>query len=227
MRSLRYIFAIPFVFLSYCLPAQVKFSLATNFSVLRNFDGVQKFTVAGQTVIPQWHLDKKTTFYSSFSYYANGKYKGTLLATAKSSSTLPQTFIFTSKSEMKLREISLGIKRYLIGTYDKLEKFNLYGAAGFGLIPGNATNNFLTMVDTSIYSVANNIANGSGDFKRLTFDLTGGVEFPVSYEMYVYSELRAHIPASGYPNNYLLKTTNTPFPLTINLGIRVLFDADP
>lgn len=227
MKSLRYIFIILFVSFYCCLPAQVKFSLATNISALHNFDGVQKFTVAGQTVIPQWHLDKKTTLYSWFSYHANGKYRHSLVADAKSTATLPQTFTFTTRSEMKLRQLSLGVKRYFIGNYDKLEKFNLYGAAGFGLLLGNATNNFLTVIDTSLYTVRNNIVNGSGDFKRLTFDLTGGVEFPLSYEIFLYSEIRTYIPASNYPSNYLLKTNNAPFPVSINLGIRVLFNADP
>jgi hypothetical protein len=36
-----------------------------------------------------------------------------------------------------------------------------------------------------------------------------------------------HIPTTDYPNNYLLKNSNAPFVAGINLGIRVLFNADP
>lgn len=207
--------------------AQVKFSLATDLSMLHNFDGKQKFTVIGQSVVPQWHFDKKTTVYAWFTYHANGKYKSTLVATAKSASTSPQSFSFTNNSEMRLRQFSLGAKKYLIGSFDKLERFSLYAGAGFGLIIGTASNNFSAIVDTALYNVQNNVVNGSGDFKRLTFDILAGFDFPVSYEVFVYSEIRMHIPTTNYPNSYLLKNSNAPFLGGINLGIRVLFNADP
>lgn len=128
---------------------------------------------------------------------------------------------------MRLRQFSLGIKRYFFGSAEKLEKFNLYGAAGFGLISGSATNNFSAAVDTSLYLVQDNILNGSGDFKRLTFDIAAGWELPVGYEIFVFSEARIHLPTTSYPNGYLLKNKNAPLPGTINFGIRVLFNAEP
>lgn len=195
--------------------------------MLHNFDGRQKFTVVGQSVIPQWHIDQKTTVYAWFTYHANGKYKSTLVATAKSPATQPQTISFESKSEMSLRQFSLGVKKYFIGSFERLEEFSVYGAGGFGLIIGTASNNFSRFIDTSLYTVQNNVVNGSGDFKRLTLDLVGGIEFPVSYEIFVYSEIRMHIPTTNYPNSYLLKNSNAPFLAGINLGLRVLFNADP
>lgn len=128
---------------------------------------------------------------------------------------------------MRLRQFSVGIKKYLIGSFDKLENFSLYGTAGFGLIIGTALNNFSTPVDTSRYTVQNNVVNGSGDFKRLTLDLATGIDFPVSYEVFIYTEIRMHIPTTNYPNSYLLKNSNAPFLGGINIGIRVLFNADP
>jgi hypothetical protein len=210
-----------------CLQAQVKFSAATDISLLHNFDDKQKFTVVGQSVIPQWHVDKRTTLYAWFTYHANGRYNNTLLATAKTPATQPQTISFVNKSEMRLRQFSLGVKKYFIGSFEELEGFNLYGAAGFGLIIGTASNNFSTNIDTSLYNIQNNVVHGSGDFKRLSLDLVGGVEFPVAFETFVYSEIRMHIPTTDYPNNYLLKNSNAPFVAGINLGIRVLFNADP
>ena len=205
----------------------MKFSLASDISLLHNFDGKQKFTTIGQTVLPQWHLDKKVTVYAWFTYHANGKYKSNLIASAKSTSTQPQTISFTNQSEMRLRQFSIGVRKYFIGSYDRMEKFNLYGAGGFGLILGSASNTFSQEIDTSLYSIQNNIVYGAGDFKRLTLDLIGGAEFPVSYEMFVYTEMRLHIPTTNYPNNYLLKNSNAPFLAGINLGIRILFNADP
>ena len=206
---------------------QPRFSLSTDVSVLHNFDSKQKFTVVGQTIIPQFHFDKKNTGYIWFTYHGNGKYKSTLNATAKSSSSFPQSFNFTNQSEMRLRQFSLGLKRFLKGGYDDLTKFNIYTTVGFGLIIGGASNTFPANVDTSLYYIQNNIMNGSGDFKRLTFDLGGGFEFPVSYEIFIYSEIRMQIPTTCYPNNYLLKNSNSPFVGTFNFGIRVSFSADP
>lgn len=227
VRLIQHIFLFAFLGWTGCVQAQVKFSIATDLSFLRNFDGRQKFTVAGQSLIPQWHLDKKTTLYAWFSYHANGKYKSNLTATAKSSATQPQTIPFVNNSEMRLRQFSLGVKKYLLGNFERLEKFNLYGAGGFGLIIGTASNNFSVLIDTSLYNIQDNVVNGSGDFKRLTLDLVGGVEFPVSYEIFIYSEIRMHIPTTNYPNSYLLKNSNAPFLGGFNLGFRILFNADP
>ena len=227
MKSFRNIFFIFLLLNSSCLFAQVKFSLATDLSFLHNFDGRQKFTTVGQTVLPQWHLDKRNTVYAWFTYYSNGKYKSTLNATAKSPGTQPQSISFANQSEMRLRQLSIGVKRYFIGSFENLEKFNLYATGGFGLIIGSASNIFSRYIDTTLYTIQNNVINGSGDFKRLTLDLTGGLEFPVSYEIFVYSEIRMHIPTTNYPNSYLLKNSNAPFLGGISIGLRVLFNADP
>ena len=224
---MRKAFVIFFLLCSNYLSAQVKFSLATDVSLLHNFDGQQKFTVVGQTIIPQWHFDKKSTLYTWFSYHTNGKYNTTLTAIAKSPSTQPQSFSFTNQSEMRLRQLSIGFKRYLIGSYETFEKFNIYVAGGFGLMMGTASNAFSMSIDTALYTVHSNVVNGSGDFKRLTFDITGGVEFPVAYEIFIYSEIRMHVPTTDYPSSYLVKSSNAPFLGGINLGIRVLFNADP
>jgi hypothetical protein len=210
-----------------CLFAQVKFSAATDISILHNFDPQQKFTVIGQTVLPQWHIDKKNTVYAWLTYHANGKYENTLIATAKSPTTQPQTISFTNQSVMRLRQISIGFKRYLIGSFENLEKFNLYAAGGFGVMYGNASNTFSTSIDTALYTIQYNVSHGRGDFKRLTFDITGGVEFPVSYEIFVYSEIRMYIPTTDYPSSYLMNNSHAPFLGSINLGIRIMFNADP
>lgn len=227
MRLLPNVFIVLFLLSGSSLVAQVKFSLGTDISLIHCFDDQQKFTSVGQTVISQWHFDRKNTVYGWFSYHANGKYQTTLTATAKSPSTQPQSFTFDNQSQMRLRQISIGFKRYLVGSFEKLEKFSLYAAGGFGLMFGTASNAFSTVIDTSLYTINSKVVHGTGDFKRLTFDITGGVEFPVAYEMFVYSEVRMYIPTTDYPSSYLVKSSNAPFLGSINLGIRVLFNADP
>ena len=227
MKSLRSALIFFFLLGNNCLFAQVKFSAATDISLLRNFDPQQKFTTIGLTILPQWHLDKKNTVYAWLNFHMKGKYDNTLIATARSPATQPQTISFSNQSEMKLKQISFGFKRYLIGSYNHLEKFNLYAAGGFGLMYGNASNTFSTNIDTALYTTQYSVVNGSGDFKRLTFDISGGVEFPISYEIYIYSEIRMYIPTTDYPSKYLLNNSHAPFLCGINLGLRILFDADP
>ena len=227
MKSFSSALIFFFLLSNNCLFAQVKFSAATDVSVLHNFDPQQKFNVVGLTILPQWHFDKKNTVYAWLSFHRDGKYENTLIATAKSPTTQPQTISFSNKSEMSLQQISFGFKRYLIGSYNHLEKFNLYAAAGFGLMYGNASNTFSTHIDTALYNIQYNVAHGSGDFKRLTFDITGGIEFPISYEIYIYSEIRMYIPTTDYPSKFLLNNSHAPFLCGINLGLRILFDTDP
>ena len=227
MKSFNIALIFFFLLSNSCLFAQVKFSFATDVSLLHNFDPQQKFTVVGQTILPQWHIDKKNTVYAWLTYHANGKYENTLVATANSPTTQPQTISFSDQSEMKLKQISFGFKRYLVGSFDHLEKFNLYAAGGFGLMYGNASNTFSTNIDTALYAIQYNVIHGAGDFKRLTFDITGGVEFPISYEIYIYSEMRMYIPTTDYPSKYLLNNSHAPFLCGINLGLRILFDSDP
>lgn len=203
---------------------QAQFSIATDISMLHNFDGKQPFTVVGQTIQGEWHIEEKLSLYAFFTYHSNGKFANDLTATAKTTGTQPQSFLFTNRAEMRLRHLSFGAKKYFSGGFKKLEKINLYGAAGFGLIMGRASNKFATPVDTALYIVQNNVLNGSGDFKRLSFDVATGLEIPIAYEIFVYSEARIHIPTTNYPNNYLLKNNNAPFLGSINLGIRVLFN---
>ena len=207
--------------------SQVKFSLATDISLLRNFEKDQKFTVFGQSIYPQWHLDRKNSFYAWLDYHTNGKYRTPLTATAKSPSTQPQVISFTNNSEMRLRQVSLGIKRFIIGGFDDLEGLNFYGTGGFGLVFGRLTNTFSPGIDTSLYSIQNNIASGTEKFKRLTLDVSGGFEFPISYEIYIYSEVRVNFPTSNYPDNYFFKNAKAPLFGSINIGMRVSFNADP
>lgn len=218
------IFTILFFLVFNTLDSRAQFSLSTDFSLLHNFDGQQPFTVIGQTVNFQWHIEEKNTLYAYYTYHSNGKFVNNITATAKNSGTQPQSFRFLNRSEMRLRHLSMGVKRYFAGTFRKLEKFNLYGSGGFGLVMGTASNNFATAIDTTLYTVQNNLLNGTGEFKRLSFDLATGVEIPIGYEIFVFSEARLHIPTTSYPNNYLLKSKNAPFLGSFNLGIRVLFN---
>lgn len=224
MKPSTLLLIILFSLLTASASGQNKFSLATDVSLLHNFNKLQRFNVVGQTLHINWHLDEKNTFYTWFTYHSNGKYNSNLTADAKSISTQPQTLSFSNHSEMRLRQLSLGIKRYLLGSFNKLDKFNLYGSAGFGLIIGTASNSFSTAVDTSLYMVQNNVVNGSGDFKRLSFDLSAGWEIPIAYEIFFFTEARLHIPTTNYPNNFLLKNDNAPFLGGINLGLRILFN---
>lgn len=219
--NLKFAFCILFPSLAM---GQVNFSFATDVSVLRSFDERQSFTVIGQTVHGLVHLDPLHSIYAFVSYHKNGRYSNRLMAFARQSTTQPQAISFRNNSEMRLRQISVGLRRYFLGNFKREEKVNLYGSAGFGLILGKAFNTFSVSVDTSLYAVENNITNGSGRFRRLSFDLSAGFEFNVAYEIFFFSEARMYVPASDYPSNFLVKSNDAPLLGSINLGIRILFN---
>jgi len=221
----RFILFILF-FLPLIATGQPRFSVSTDVSIMHNFDGRQPFTVPGQSIGLQWHPDEKYSVYSYFTYHMKGKYVSRLQASAKQPGTQPQAFQFTNRSEMQLHHISLGVKKYLTGSFRNTEKLTIYISGGFGLLMGNALNNFSVAVDTSLYNVQDNVIGGSGDFKRLSFDLSGGIEYPVGYAIFLFSELRMLIPTTDYPSSYLLKNNNAPFLSSLNLGIRILFNDD-
>ena len=205
------------------LQAQTRFSLATNLSLLRNFDNTHPYFAVGQTIQAQAHIGPKSTIYGWFGYYTHGKYNNELTATAKLPLTQPSSFSFTNHGDMRLRQVSFGYKRFLRGAFDKPNNLNIYFTAGFGLFIGTVINSFSTPVDTADYSVEKNLREGSGDFKRLTIDFGTGGEYNVANDIFLYSELRVSVPTTSYPYNLLLKNNITPLPATLNVGLRILF----
>jgi len=206
--------------------AQIRYSLTTDISAMRNFDGKQPFTVPGQSVGLQWHPDKRYSLYSYFTYHGHGRYLNNLQANAKQPSTQPQVINFANRSEMRLHHLSVGVKKWLNGSFRNTEQLTLYLTGGFGLIMGKAFNTFNVAVDTSLYTIQDNIVSGSGDFKRLSLDLSAGLEYPMGYAFFIFSEARVMIPTTSYPSNYLLKNNNAPFLGSLNIGVRIIFNDD-
>jgi hypothetical protein len=198
-------------------------SIATDFSVLRNFKKEQRFWSIGQAVQGHFHLTLRDEAYAIFTYYTTGKFSNRLVAKAKSTGTNPQQFNFFSNAQMRLRHFSIGWKRYLKGAYNS-DGWNLYGFAGFGLLGGKIINTYDRLIDTALYNTPSNPIMGSGLFKRLTLDLAGGWEIYVGGDIYLYMEGRAWIPASDYPSEYLLINDRAPLIATLHFGLRILFD---
>lgn len=216
------------LFIFFLLPliaiGQPRFSVSTDLSIMHNFDGRQPFTVPGQSIGVQWHPDEKYSVYSYFTYHLKGKYVSRLEARAKQTATQPQSFQFTNRSEMRLLHLSIGVKKFLTGSFRNMDELNVYISGGFGLLMGEALNNFSVAIDTGLYNIQDNVIGGSGDFKRLSFDLSAGVEYPVGYAFFLFSEARMLIPTTDYPSSYLLKNNNAPFLGSINIGVRILFN---
>ncbi|MFI5129337.1 MAG: hypothetical protein ACHQFX_05070 [Chitinophagales bacterium] len=198
-----------------------RFSLATDASLLRSFKQDQRYWAVGQTIHFHFHFTPKDGAYAWFSYYSNGKFSNTVNATAKSGTTVPQSVSYVNKAGLVSKHISLGWRRYLKGSFDKEENWNLYSYAGFGLMLGRVDNTHSVSIDTSLYNVP--VLNGKGNFKRLTLDLGLGAEFPIGADTYLYAEGRVQVPTSDYPSQYLFVNENAPLTAAINAGFRVLF----
>ncbi|HEX7847011.1 MAG TPA: hypothetical protein VF476_14520 [Chitinophagaceae bacterium] len=222
MRRYLYILLISTILNAELIAQNTQFSLATDIGVLRSFKKEQRFLTFGHTIQGVFHVAPKDALYVWISYYKNGKFDNDLTATAKSGLTIPQEVKYKNKASMRLRQLSMGWKRYLKGTYDNEDRYNIYGYAGLGLLFGRMTNQHSTVIDTAQYDLP--VLSGEKAFKRLTLDLGLGVEQPIGNALFLYVEGRAWIPASDYPSKYLFVNDNAPVMGMINAGIRILFD---
>ncbi len=203
-------------------PQKAQFSLATDFTVLRNFTNEQRFWTIGQTVTAHFNFTPKDGMYAWITYSGNGKFSNDLAATAKSVFATPLQVDYKNYATMRFRHISVGWKRYLKGAYNIETSWSLYGYAGFGLLLGNIINTHTVVIDTANYYTP--VLNGNADFKRLTFDIGIGYEKPIGGDVFFYMEARVLIPTTEYPSPYLFVNNNAPLISSANIGLRLLFD---
>ena len=201
--------------------AQTQFSIATDLGLQRSFKKGQQYWAAGHTIQAQFHFTPKDGAYAWISYYTNGKFSNNVTATAKSATTIPQQINYVNNALMRFKQISIGWKKYLKGTCDAEEGWNLYGYAGFGLLLGRVENTHSVPIDTFVYKVP--VRVGKANFKRLTLDLGLGWEVPIGADVFFYAEGRAWIPTTDYPSKFIFVNDNAPLVGMINAGIRVLF----
>jgi hypothetical protein len=160
--------------------------------------------------------------YFWLSYYIDGKFENNLEAFAKAPTTIPAQIKFTNNAAMRLRQFSVGWKRYLKGSYDNEKTYNYYGYAGWGILFGKMINEFDPLIDTSLYVVP--ISDGEGSFKRLTFDLGLGFETHLGNALFLYAEGRVWLPTTDFPSKYLYVNREAPIMGMANVGLRILFD---
>jgi hypothetical protein len=203
--------------------AQIRFSIATDASLLRNLSPQQKFWSFGQGVEADFHFSKKNTAYAWINYHTQGSFTNRFVATAKSPATTPPDILYTVKGKWSFRQVSLGWKHFFKGSFNEEQYLNFYGAAGFGLLFSKVANETSPMPDTSIYQLAQTPVIGSDEFKRLTFDLAAGAEYPLASGIFLYGDIKTSLPASGYPSPFFHNREKVPFPLSFNAGLRILF----
>lgn len=199
----------------------VRFSIATDLGLQRSFKKGQQYWAGGHTIQAQFHFTPKEGAYAWVSYYSNGKFSNNVTATAKSTTTVPQQINYVNNAVMRFKQISVGYKKYLKGSFDTEEGWNIYGYAGFGLILGRVDNSHSVPMDTVVYHVP--VRRGKANFKRLTLDLGLGWEMPLGADVFIYAEGRVWIPTTDYPSKYIFINDNAPLVGMVNAGIRILF----
>ena len=195
--------------------------MATDLAVQRNFKKEQHYWALGQTVHIHFHVTPTEGIYTWFSYYTNGNYKNFLQADAKSPSTTPLHINYVNRAQMRLKQFSLGYKKYLKGTADMEKSWGVYAYGGFGLLLGRIINAHTVALDTSLYNVP--VLAGKANFKRLTVDLGLGWEVPVGGDFYFYTEGKVWIPTTDYPSKYIFVNTNAPMVGMFQVGLRLLY----
>ncbi|MBN8676400.1 MAG: hypothetical protein J0L56_19895 [Chitinophagales bacterium] len=198
------------------------FSLATDMNLQRNFKKGQQYWAVGQTVQGQLNFTPKDGLYVWASYFSDGQFSNQLIASAKQPATVPQQISYRNNAQMRFKHLSTGWKKYLAGSCNAEEGFNIYTYAGFGLALGRVINTPSVSIDSTDYLLP--VSNGKANFKRLTLDLGLGWEIPLGGDIYLYAEGRTWIPASSYPSKYLFVNKNAPMIGMFNAGVRILFD---
>lgn len=219
--SQRFVISLFFISFSFVAYSQTQFSIATDLGLQRSFKKGQQYWAGGHTIQGQFHFTPKDGAYAWISYYSNGKFSNDVTASAKSPATVPQQINYVNNALMRFKQISVGWKKYLKGTFNADEGWNIYGYAGFGLIMGWVENTHSVSMDTSVYNVPVRI--GKANFKRLTLDLGIGWEVPLGADVFFYAEGRAWIPTTDYPSKFIFVNDNAPLTGMINAGIRILF----
>lgn len=201
-----------------------QFGIATDGSLLRNFNQQQKFWVFGQTVQLNFPVSPKESVYTWISYYTSGRFKNNFSAIAKGAATTPQQVFYTGYTGLRYRHLSIGWKHYFLGSFNSENIWNVYGYAGFGLLMGKANNRNSQRIDTSLYATTSPL-EGDKAFKRLTLDAGLGSEMPLGTDVYLYTELRTWTPTSHYPSPYLYKNNyHLPAAAAVNLGLRIVIE---
>ncbi len=198
-----------------------RFSIATDLSLQHSFKKEQRFTVIGQTDHTHFHLTPKEGIYVWFAYYSNGNFSNNITATAKSLLTTPQQISYVNKANMRLKNFSMGWKKYLKGAADAENGWNLYVYAGFGLLLGRIENSHSVAIDTVEYNVP--VISGRANFKRLTIDPGLGIEKYLGGDLYIYAEGRLWVPTDGFPSRYIYVNERAPWTGMFGVGLRVMF----
>lgn len=197
------------------------FSLASDFSLLRNFTPKEKFWARGQNVEVDMHFSPRQTGYFSVDYYTEGRFQNHFTATAKSIFSSPQSLPFVATGFLRYRQLSIGLKHYFKGSFNTEEGMNIYGTAGFGFLFAGIRNAASPSFDTTEY--APSIVIGQGTVKRLSFDAGLGIEAHFRGPAYPFFTLRTWLPASYHPSGYLHSNNHLPVALMGSIGLRVLF----
>jgi hypothetical protein len=204
--------------------AQMPFSITTDISLLRNLSPQQHFWTVGQTVQGQLHFSKKESGYAWLCYYTPGKFRNNYSAIAKSPLDSPATINYEVTGRWKYRQVSIGWRHYIKGSYNEQETWNLYSIVGFGLLLAKMENTYDKDIDTSRYTIPASPVKGSTSFKQLTLDLGLGYEIPIGSDVYIYGDIRTWIPTTHNTSPYLHNDKNVPLPIIGSFGLRILFD---
>ena len=208
------------LFLSISVSAQMDFGLASGLTGLRNFSPQQKFWAIGQTIQANFHFSPRQNLYASFDYYSDGKFQNRFIATAKSSTTLPEQIAYTALGGLIYRQISLGVRHYFKGTYTAEKDYNIYGLVGFGFLFGKVRNANSPSVDSALYHVQP--LAGESSLKKLTFDIGLGGEVPIGANFLVFVDGRGWLPASSGTSPYLHNQKNVPLSFILSTGLRMV-----
>jgi hypothetical protein len=156
-------------------------------------------------------------------YYNAGKFSNDFTATAKQQATTPQQQTYKVDASIRVRELSVGWKPYILGTFNNETGWNVYGLAGLGAMFIRLENKSNNLPDTVKYSLAAAPLTGAGNSNRLTLDLGVGFERSLNGGgLFLYGELRSPVLISSHQSPYRHSEANFPKAVIGSFGLRIL-----
>lgn len=198
-------------------------SVASNSIFMYTANRQNNYFAFGQDLRGDYHFSDRWTGSASIGFYTAGKYSNRFTATAKTPGTLPASTSFEAVTRLYTKHFTMGARYYFKGSYRQEYGYSLYGYLGYGILFMKVQNDY-NAVDTAAYDTGIAPSPGEGKFNRLTIDGGAGIELPIGPNVFLYGEARAIVPLTDYPSRFIVYNKGVPLPLSIGVGIRVLFD---
>lgn len=196
-----------------------KWSYGGEFSFI-HFTGESSLRHFGAGIFGEYGMNDLTTLRGSAGYFFPHSYQASVLAFAKSSSTIPYTKEVLVDSRITFTNLAMDCKRYFIGRHegDENDRFGFFGFAGSGLMIGSRESD-IPSFEQSLYTVPIQDEK-KGSFINWIVSAGFGAEYLLG-STYLYASFRCSYAFDKANQQYI--KTDAPLGFNYNFGMRIPF----